>query len=129
MTMNTMTTVNRFRTVIATALFGAVASSFVVLPAVADSSDPLQTTVKYEDLNIASPEGAAVLYTRIRRAAKNVCLQSDGDRLDVLQQRDVCINKAILDAVTKVNAPALSAVYASRHGIPQPVVLASGGVR
>jgi UrcA family protein len=126
--MNTMTTVSRFRTVIATALFGTVASSFVALPAVADGSDPPQTTVKYADLNIASPEGAAVLYARIRRAAEKACSQVDGN-VDIYGERQVCVNKAILEAVTKLNAPALSAVFASRHGIPQPALLASRGVR
>jgi UrcA family protein len=125
MTMNTLTTVSRFRTAIATALFGTVASSLAVFPAVADSSGLPQTTVKYGDLNIAGPEGAAVLYSRIRRAAKNVCLQFDGDRLDIHGQREACINKAILDAVTKVNAPALSAVYGAKTGKEVPMRLVS----
>jgi UrcA family protein len=124
--MNTMTTVNRFRSFIAAALFGSIASSLVVLPAVADGSDPLQASVKYTDLNIASPEGAAVLYARIRRAAEKACSQVDGD-VDIGGERQVCVNKAIFDAVTKVNVPALSAVFASRHGIPQPAMLASRG--
>jgi len=126
--MNSMTTVSRFRTVIATALFGAVASSFAVPPALADGSDPLQTTVKFSDLDIASPKGAAVLYARIQRAAEKACSQADGG-VDIGGERQVCINKAILDAVTKVNVAALSAVFASRHGIQQPEVLASRGVR
>jgi UrcA family protein len=129
MTMNTMNTVSRFRTIIAAALFGTLASSFAVSPAVADSSIPPQTTVKYEDLNIASPEGAAVLYSRIRRAAKNICSRIDGDGFDAYGQRQVCINKAMLDAVTKVNAPALSALFASGYGKPQPTVLADAGSR
>jgi UrcA family protein len=126
--MNTMTSVSRFRTVIASALFGTVASSFAVLPAVADSSDPPQATVKYEDLNIASPEGAAVLYARIRRAAEKGCSQVDGG-VDSYGERQVCINKAILQAVTKVNAPALYAVFASGRRVPRPAVLAAEGVR
>jgi UrcA family protein len=112
----TMTIVSRFRTVIATALYGAVASSFAVLPAVADSSDPPQTTVRYGDLNVASAEGAAVLYTRIRHAAENVCLQFDRDRLDVYGRGKACMKKAISDAVIKVNAPALSALYSAKTG-------------
>ena len=122
--MNTMTTVSRFRTAIAIALFGT-ASSFAVLPAVAEDSDPPQTTVKYGDLNVAGPEGATVLYARIRRAAKNVCSQFDGDRLDVYGQREACINKAIFDAVAKVNAPALSALYSAKTGREMPTHLAS----
>jgi UrcA family protein len=126
MTMNTNTAVNRFRTIIATALLGAVASSCIVLPAVAVSSDLPQATVKYTDLNIASPEGAAVLYARIRRAAEKACSKADGD-VDTYGERQVCINKAILGAVTKVNAPALSAIVAARYRKPLPVVLAEAG--
>ena len=123
--MNTMITVSRFRTVIATALFGTVASSLVVLPAVADSSDLPQTTVKYADLNIASAQGAAVLYARIGQAAKNVCWQFDGDGLDAYGRRQACITKAISEAVTKVNAPALSALYAAKTGKDVPTRLVS----
>jgi UrcA family protein len=126
--MNTMTTVNRFRALIATAVFSTVASGFAVLPAVAGSSEGPQATVKYQDLNIASPEGAAVLYADIRRAAEKACSQVDGG-VDTYGERQICINKAILDAVTKVNAFALSAVYASRHGIPQPAVLTAERAR
>jgi len=122
--MNTMTTVSCFRTVIATALIGA-ASSFAVLPAVADGFDPPQLTVKYADLNVASSEGAAVLYARIRHAANNVCLQFAGRGLDVYTQRETCIDKAILGAVTKVNAPALSALYGAKTGKEVPTRLVS----
>jgi UrcA family protein len=124
MTMNTMTSVSRFRTVIATALFGT-ASSFAVLPAVADSSDPPQTTVKYGDLNVASPQGVAVLYSRIRHAASNVCWQFGGDGLAAYGRREACINKAISDAVTQVNAPALSALYGAKTGKEVPMRLVS----
>jgi UrcA family protein len=96
-----------------------------VLPAVADSSDPPQVTVKYGDLDVASPQGAAVLYARIGHAAKNVCWQFDADSLDAYGQRAACINKAILDAVAKVNAPALSALYGAKTGKEVPTRLAS----
>jgi len=119
-----MTTVSRFRTAIAAALFGT-AFGFAVFPAVADSSDAPQATVKYGDLNVASPEGTAVLYARIRHAARNVCLQFDGDHLDASGQREACINKAISDAVTKVNAPALSALYRAKTGKEMPMRLVS----
>ena len=82
-------------------------------------------TVKYGDLNVDSAKGAAVLYARIRHAAKNVCLQFDGGGLDVYGQRAACINKAILGAVTKVNVPALSALYSAKTGKEVPTRLVS----
>jgi len=123
--MNTTTTVNRFRTVIATALFGAVASSFAVLPAAADSFDAPQVTVKFGDLNISNSQGAAVLYRRIRAAAEKVCSPYDRSGLEAKMHLNACIDKAILGAVTKVNAPALSAVYSAKTGKEVPTRLAS----
>jgi len=122
--MNTIVTVSRFRT-IAAALVGAVASGFAILPAVADSSDVPQYTVKFGDLNISSPEGAAVLYARIKFAAKIVCSEYDSGGFEFAMERVVCINQAILGAVTKVNAPALSAVYSAKTGKEVPTRLAS----
>jgi len=37
--------------------------------------------------------------------------------------------KVIADAVTRVNEPALSAVFASKYGVSAPVVLAAAGTR
>lgn len=36
--------------------------------------------------------------------------------------KDACMKKAIADAVTKVNQPSLSAVFASKYGVSAPVV-------
>jgi UrcA family protein len=121
----TMNTISRFRTVIATALVGTAASGFLVLPAVADDSDPPQTTVRYADLNVASVEGATVLYSRIRHAAENVCAQFEGNRLEVNGRRKACIEKAISGAVIEVNAPALSALYGAKTGKEVPMRLVS----
>jgi UrcA family protein len=124
MTMNTLTTVSFFRTIIATALFGT-AASFAVSPAIADSFDPPQVTVKYADLNVASSAGAAALYARIQHAAENVCSQFDRSGLDAFEQRKACMHKAIFGAVTKVNAPALSALYGAKTGTEVPTRLVS----
>jgi UrcA family protein len=113
--MNAMTTVRGFRTVIATVLFGGVASGFAVLPAVADSSDVPQFTVKFADLNISSPQGVAVLYRRIKAAAEMVCSPYDLRGLEFKRPRDKCIDDGILGAVTKVNNSALTAVYSAKN--------------
>jgi len=123
--MNTTTKISPIRHAIAAALFGTFVSGFAVLPAAAESLDPPQLTVKYADLNLASTQGAAVLYARIRQAAKNVCLQFAGGGLDVYQQRAVCINQAIAGAVSHVNAPALSALYRAKAGKEMPTRVAS----
>jgi UrcA family protein len=123
--MNSMTTTIRFRTVIATALFGAVASSVAVLPAVADGVDAPEITVKYGDLNLSNPQGPAALYSRIQGAAKYVCWQFDGPGIQAALQYSACVDEAIVGAVTDVNSPALSAVYSAHAGKEVPTRLTS----
>ena len=50
----------RARIVIATALFGAFVFSFATLPAAADSFIGPMVTVKFGDLDVSHPQGAAV---------------------------------------------------------------------
>jgi UrcA family protein len=123
--MNRMTTTIRFRNVIATALFGAVASSLAVLPAVADNVDAHRTTVKYGDLNLSNPQGAATLYSRIQAAAKDGCWQFEGAGIQAALQYNGCVDAGIVGAVTQVNNPALSAVYSAHAGKKVPTRLAS----
>lgn len=104
--MNTSTPSIGLRALAAAAIFGAITSGFTTVSA-ADTSS-VTITVKYADLNIASPSGARVLYERIRAAAEAGCRyylfanEEDAAR---------CVHDAIANAVTKVNQPALSAVF------------------
>ena len=116
MNMNAMSTISRFRTVIATVLFSGVASGFAVPPAYADSSDVPQFTVKFGDLNVSSREGSAVLYGRIRAAAEKVCSPYDRSGLEFKVHLNACIDEAILGAVNRVNNSALTAVYSAKTG-------------
>jgi UrcA family protein len=120
MTMNRMPT---FRVVIATALIGAIASSFTVLPAVADSFDAAQITVKYGDVNLANSQGVATLYLRIQAAAKSVCWQVTG--AEPIVHRKACVDEAILGAVSNVNNSALTAMYTEKTGKEMPSQVAS----
>jgi UrcA family protein len=69
-------------------------------------------TVKYADLDLASPSGARVLYERIRASAQGACayywFHTDADEAR-------CVHDAIANAVTKINQPALSAVYNAKY--------------
>jgi UrcA family protein len=122
--MNT-TTSTALRTLVAGAILSALALSFATVSNAADDTVPPQVIVKFGDLNISNPQGAATLYARIRSAAKSVCSQFDGRRLEEMAKRDACINKAILGAVTKVNNSALSAVYSAKTAKEAPTHLAS----
>ena len=66
--------------------------------------------VRFDDLNIANPAGAKVLYRRISAAAREVCASYDtGNLLNQAPMR-ACVENAIHDAVMKVNAPTLTAL-------------------
>ena len=118
--MNTTTTPTNLRRVIATAIFSALASGGAADCTAAGGTDaPQAAIVKYGDLNIASPQGAAALYTRIRAAAEQVCRSFDRRALASKELKDTCIHKAIADAVTKVDQPALFAVYSAKNRTSQ----------
>jgi UrcA family protein len=118
-------TANRFHSLIATPLFCVLSSGLAALPAAADSFEPLKVTVKFGDLDISRPQGAAVLYLRIRAAAQNVCSPFDGSGLSAKMHLDACVKKAVADAVTTVDNPALFAVYSAKTGKTLPARVAS----
>jgi len=123
--MNTLTPSPRLRGLIATAIFSALTSSFTVVCAAADSTDAPSVVVKYGDLKVSSPQGAAALYGRIRVAAQAVCPHLDHTDLLSKMQLNVCVNKAIADAVTNVDQPALVAVYNAKNRTRLPANLLS----
>lgn len=67
-------------------------------------------TVKYDDLNLASTAGAKALYGRIRAAAREVCNRSAGSDPILRVGGRACMEKAIDNAVKKVDAPELTAL-------------------
>lgn len=114
--MSTSTASMGLRGLMATALFGALASSFSAVSA-ADSGgsvtvSSVSVTVKFADLKISNPSSALVLYERIRAAAHNACsyywFKTDADEAR-------CMHNAIANAVAKVNQPELSAVYNAKY--------------
>ena len=122
--MNTMTTATRSthpRGLIAAAILTALISSFSAVCSAADATDVPTTIVKYGDLDVATSQGAATLYNRIRFASEGLCspLNDHGDFRAAFRWQK-CVKQAIAGAVAKVNQPALSAVYATKYGVLQP---------
>jgi UrcA family protein len=74
-------------------------------------------TVKYADLDIASEDGARILYRRIARAAAHVCPRADNRDLDGLALSQACQQQSIARAVQAVSSARLAAVHAehSKH--------------
>jgi UrcA family protein len=120
--MNTLTSSTGLRGLITTAIFYALASSFSTVSAADAISKPINVSVKFTDLNISSPPGALVLYNRIRAAAENACsyywFKRDADQTS-------CVHDAIANAVTKVDRPALFAVYNAKNKMPLAIALVS----
>jgi len=110
--MNTSTASTGLRGLIATAIFGALASSFSAVCAADPSSSSVSVTVKFADLKISNPSSALVLYERIRAAAQGACsyywFKTDADEAR-------CVHDAIASAVAKVNQPELSAAYNAKY--------------
>jgi UrcA family protein len=102
----------------------AILASVVLSSAAASAADSSSAgiTVKYADLNLASPAGALVLYGRIQAAARSACayfwFKTDADEAR-------CVRNTIAHAVTQVNAPALSAIYDEKFPISAPSSLVS----
>jgi UrcA family protein len=71
--------------------------------------------VSFKDLNLDTPEGAAVLYRRITSAAKEVCGNPDRYDLSPLKLH-ICIKDAVSLAITKVNRPMLTSLYNEKTG-------------
>jgi UrcA family protein len=120
-----MNTKNIATRLIAGAIVTALISSFSSIASAAEGTDSLQKTVKYADVSVASAHGAATLYNRIRSASEEVCSPLVHGDLSSKMKADACMHKAIADAVSQVNHPALTAVYNARNGGSLPMIAAA----
>jgi UrcA family protein len=118
--MNPATPSAGLRGLVASAIFVILAPSLSIVSAADPGS--ASRTVHFADLNISNPSGAHVLYMRILAAAQVVCsyhsFATDADKAS-------CVRDAIADAVTRIDQPALSAVYNAKNKTPMPSSLVS----
>jgi UrcA family protein len=112
-----MNSLNIIRHVMTAAIVGTLVSGFAIPAGAADATDARSITVKFGDLNVSSPDGAAALYGRIRSAAKTVCLPAQSSSDPFKSEFSTCVRKAIADAVSKVNRMELYTVY-NQHNTP-----------
>jgi UrcA family protein len=127
MTMNTST-----RLILAATIFAALTCSTASVSFASDTPDPLQVKVKYDDLNASSNSGAITLYNRIRVAADTVCQPLHPHNVADLAGRTIfaaCVQKAMSNAISDVNEPALFTIANAKTGTSKPVLLASGQTR
>jgi UrcA family protein len=95
--------------------------SGLALPAYADDATPSEPSikVKFRDLDLSKPEGAAALYQRIERSARLVCTDSsspyDAGRVATF---DRCYKAAVQDAVSTIDQPQLTALHHAKTETP-----------
>ncbi len=80
------------------------------------SLDPTQKRVSYSDLNLQTPQGATILYRRIRSAAKELCGSGSVRDLARKSAAAACADRATADAVASVDSPTLTSVYVAHGG-------------
>jgi UrcA family protein len=121
--MKTLTNLPRL---ITTAIFGALALSCGAVSIAADNSGVPQVVVKFGDLNLSNPQGAATLYHRIVAAAEKVCgsFVIDSRLQESLSGPNHCVHKAVADAVSKVGQPELFAIYNAKNRRSAPITIA-----
>ena len=100
----------RFITLASTYILGLA----TLIPCQAEEA-PRSRTVQFADLDITHVEGAAALYSRIRRAARSVCDGYNSMELVRRQRYIACYETAVSNAVAEVNEPVLTAYAAKRH--------------
>jgi UrcA family protein len=71
-------------------------------------------TIRYADLDISTSTGVQSLYARLDGAARQVC--ESGRTLVEQRQSALCYRQALHSAVSDVNNPYLTALYAEDHG-------------
>jgi len=124
--MNIQITSTNLSRLLSTAIFGVLTLSAGAMSIAADESDAPQAVVKFGDLNLSNPQGAAALYHRIWSAAVMVCRPQDDGSLASKSRVRSCVHKAIADAVAKVDRAELFAAYNAKNDEPRPIVVARG---
>ena len=125
--MKTLTTATYLPRLIKTVVFGALALSWGSASIAAGDIDVPQVVVKFGDLNLSNPQGAAKLYSRIAAAGNEVCKSLDINSRDLGSRARLhaCVHKAIADAVTKVDQPELLAIYNAKNHQARPILVAA----
>jgi UrcA family protein len=81
----------------------------------AEQGEPApQRVVRFADLNLDRGKDTAVLYSRIRAAAREVCGPVETLSVKLLEQTYECRHKAIAHAVLEVNSPLLTNYYQTK---------------
>ena len=106
------------KTSILTLALGASALLLAAAPTASVAAQPdgvFSVTVKYDDLNLASREGAKTMYQRIEKTAQSLC----GSEPDIHQLGGraiwrTCVNDTVDHAVSSLNDPMVASFSGGR---------------
>jgi UrcA family protein len=76
-------------------------------------------TVHYADLDLDSADDLNTLYSRIERAARQVCGRADGRNLAMVAQWRTCRGEALDTAVSRIGNAQLSELHRKRDASSQ----------
>jgi UrcA family protein len=82
-----------------------------------DRAESRTIRIAYRDLDVATPQGLATLYVRIRHAAEEVCGAGRppiGSRL-LQAGADRCVRTAVADTIRQIGVPGLAALDAEQR--------------
>jgi UrcA family protein len=129
-TMNSNVQTTKIPRLTAALFFGALALSISVICSAGVDTSTVKSmeTVRFTDIDLSKPRGPSALYARIRMAARDVCRSLDRRDLESQDLVHQCVHRAIVDAVTKVDLPALYAVYKVKNPEAKEIRLASGQI-
>lgn len=115
---------------ITAAVFGALTLSCGATSNASDDVRVYRRVVKFGDLNLSNSRDAARLYNRILVAARDVCSWSPYEVfLEAKARAQRCVDKAVVDAVTRVDHPQLIAAYNANKRQPLPIIIAKAPPR
>jgi UrcA family protein len=90
---------------------GAGAIGGTALASDSTAASTVTYPVGYSDLDVSTAKGAKTLYLRIRFAAETVC---ESAATWGKKEGDACVNKAVHDAVARINVPRLTQYMQSK---------------
>ena len=92
-----------------------VACMSLASTAFADDQVVRNETITYSDLNLDTATDVQTLYGRIHAAARRVCFDASKHLEDQVGV-DVCAERAVAQAIKKINLPVLTAYYQMKTG-------------